>query len=74
MRASIFYLPSIGSRADIEAGYVALRPDLYQPMLRELIEQAQLGVQPHQHDAVDATVRTTNRRAFEECFQIVTSA
>lgn len=43
-------------------------------MLREPAEQAQLGDQPHQHDAGDATVRTTNRRAFEKWFQIVTSA
>ncbi|MBM3138636.1 MAG: LLM class flavin-dependent oxidoreductase [Chloroflexi bacterium] len=41
MRTSVFYLPSIGSREEIEAGMAGLRPDLYQRMLRELTEQAQ---------------------------------
>lgn len=39
----MFYLPTIGSRAEIEQGFAGLRPDLYQRMLRELTEQAQLG-------------------------------
>jgi hypothetical protein len=30
MKASIFCLPSIGSRAEIEAGMAATRPELYQ--------------------------------------------
>jgi len=43
MQTSVFYLPSIGSRAEIEQGMAGLRGDLYQTMLRELKEQAQLA-------------------------------
>ncbi len=43
MQVSIFYLPSIGSRAEIEQGMAGLRGDLYQRMLTELREQAQLA-------------------------------
>ncbi len=43
MKTSLFYLPSIGSRAEIEAGCAGLRRDLYSKMLRELSEQARLG-------------------------------
>jgi len=39
----MFYLPSIGSRSEIEAGHAGLRSDLYQRMLAELAEQARLG-------------------------------
>lgn len=41
MQTSVFYLPSIGSRAEIEQGMAGLRGDLYQRMLAELKEQAQ---------------------------------
>src|SRR5438132_7714093 len=43
MKASLFSLPSIGSRAEIERGLAGLRPDLYQRMLAELSAQAQLA-------------------------------
>ena len=43
MKVSLFYLPSVGSRAQIEQGLAGLRPELYQQMLRELSEQAKLG-------------------------------
>ncbi|MGA9865938.1 MAG: LLM class flavin-dependent oxidoreductase [Acetobacteraceae bacterium] len=43
MKASVFYLPSIGSRAEIEAGMAGMRSDLYQRMLRELSEQIRLA-------------------------------
>ncbi len=43
MQVSVFYLPSIGSRAEIEQGMAGLRGDLYQRMLAELKEQAQLA-------------------------------
>ena len=43
MRASLFYLPSVGSRAEIESGFAGLRPELYQRMLREVSGQAKLG-------------------------------
>jgi alkanesulfonate monooxygenase SsuD/methylene tetrahydromethanopterin reductase-like flavin-dependent oxidoreductase (luciferase family) len=40
MQVSVFYLPSIGSRPEIEKGMAGLRTDLYQQMLAELGEQA----------------------------------
>src|SRR5712675_566709 len=43
MKASLFYLPSIGSRAEIEAGMAGMNPDFYQRMLKELSEQIRLG-------------------------------
>jgi len=43
MQVSVFYLPSIGSRAEVEQGMAGLRTDLYQRMLEELREQAQLA-------------------------------
>jgi alkanesulfonate monooxygenase SsuD/methylene tetrahydromethanopterin reductase-like flavin-dependent oxidoreductase (luciferase family) len=43
MQVSVFYLPSIGSRGEIEQGMAGLRGDLYQKMLAELKEQAQLA-------------------------------
>jgi alkanesulfonate monooxygenase SsuD/methylene tetrahydromethanopterin reductase-like flavin-dependent oxidoreductase (luciferase family) len=43
MRTSVFYLPSIGSREEIEEGMAGLRPELYQRMLSELSEQAKLA-------------------------------
>jgi len=43
MKASLFYLPSVGSRADIEQGMAGLRGDLYQQMLREVTAEAQLA-------------------------------
>jgi alkanesulfonate monooxygenase SsuD/methylene tetrahydromethanopterin reductase-like flavin-dependent oxidoreductase (luciferase family) len=43
MKASLFYLPSIGSREEIEQGMAGLRRDLYQRMLAEIKEQAQLA-------------------------------
>ena len=30
MKVSLFYLPSLGNRAQIEAGMAGMRPDLYQ--------------------------------------------
>ena len=36
MKVSLFYLPSIGSRREIEAGMAGLRGDLYRRMLAEL--------------------------------------
>ena len=43
MKASLFYLPTVGNRAEIEAGMAGLRPDLYQRMLREVSEQVRLA-------------------------------
>ena len=43
MKVSLFYLPSAGSRADIERGMAGLRGDLYQRMLHDVGEQARLA-------------------------------
>jgi alkanesulfonate monooxygenase SsuD/methylene tetrahydromethanopterin reductase-like flavin-dependent oxidoreductase (luciferase family) len=43
MKVSLFYLPTVGSRAEIEAGRVGLSGPAYDRMLRDLSEQARLG-------------------------------
>src|SRR5208282_5954779 len=43
MKVSLFYLPSIGNRAQIEKGMVGLRGELYDQMLAELSSQAKLA-------------------------------
>ena len=43
MKTSLFYLPSVGSRTDIEQGRAGLRRELYGQMLREVTEQAKLA-------------------------------
>jgi alkanesulfonate monooxygenase SsuD/methylene tetrahydromethanopterin reductase-like flavin-dependent oxidoreductase (luciferase family) len=43
VKVSLFYLPSIGSRAEIEKGQAGLRPELYSQMLAEIGEQARLA-------------------------------
>ncbi len=43
MKVSLFYLPSVGNRAEIEKGMVGLRGDLYDQMLREVSAQAKLA-------------------------------
>ncbi|PZC49562.1 MAG: Flavin-dependent oxidoreductase, luciferase family [Chloroflexi bacterium] len=45
IETSVFYLPSSGSRAQIERGLAGLDPQIYQQMLRELGEQARLADQ-----------------------------
>lgn len=43
MKISLFYLPSIGSRAEIKHCMAGLRGDLYDRMLAEISEQARLA-------------------------------
>ncbi len=43
MKISLFYLPSIGSRAEIKKGMAGLSGDLYDRMLAEVSEQARLA-------------------------------
>jgi alkanesulfonate monooxygenase SsuD/methylene tetrahydromethanopterin reductase-like flavin-dependent oxidoreductase (luciferase family) len=43
VKVSLFYLPSIGSRAEIEMGRAGLRGDLYDRMLAEISAQARLA-------------------------------
>ena len=43
MKVSLFYLPGIGNRAQVEAGMVGLRGEVYDRMLFEISEQAKLA-------------------------------
>jgi alkanesulfonate monooxygenase SsuD/methylene tetrahydromethanopterin reductase-like flavin-dependent oxidoreductase (luciferase family) len=43
MKVSLFYLPTVGSRSEIERGRVGLRGELYDRMLAELSEEAKLA-------------------------------
>ena len=43
MQVSLFFLPSVGTREDIEQGMAGLRPELYQEMLADLSEFAKAG-------------------------------
>src|SRR5580693_1836648 len=43
MKVSLFYLPSVGSKADIEKGRVGLQGHLYDQMLHDLTGQARLA-------------------------------
>src|ERR1700758_5383681 len=43
MKASLFYLPTIASRAEIEQGMAGMNPVFYQRMLRDLSEQIRLA-------------------------------
>ena len=43
MKVSLFYLPSVGSKADIEKGRVGLQGHLYDQMLHEITRQARLA-------------------------------
>jgi alkanesulfonate monooxygenase SsuD/methylene tetrahydromethanopterin reductase-like flavin-dependent oxidoreductase (luciferase family) len=64
MKVSLFYLPGVGSREDIEAGMAGQRPELYQQMLREISEQTiiadQLG-----YDSVSFTEHHFHIEGFE---------
>src|SRR6266571_2384327 len=43
MKTSLFYLPSVGSKTEIEKGKAGLRRELYTQMLSEVSEQAKLA-------------------------------
>lgn len=43
MKVSLFYLPTVGNRAEIEKGMAGLRGDLYDQMLRDISGQAKLA-------------------------------
>jgi alkanesulfonate monooxygenase SsuD/methylene tetrahydromethanopterin reductase-like flavin-dependent oxidoreductase (luciferase family) len=64
MKTSLFYLPSVGSRTDVEAGHAGLRPELYQAMLREVGEQCRLGDQLG-YDSVSFTEHHFHVEGFE---------
>ena len=60
----MFYLPSIGSRQEIEQGMAGLRNDLYQKMLGELTEQAQAADQLG-YDSISFTEHHFHIEGFE---------
>src|SRR5215468_12577864 len=64
MKASLFYLPSIGSRAEIEAGMAGMNPHFYQRMLKELTEQIKLGDELG-YDSVSFTEHHFHIEGFE---------
>src|SRR5258708_10625150 len=43
MKVSLFYLPSVGSKSDIEKGRVGLQGHLYDQMLHDITGQARLA-------------------------------
>ena len=43
MQVSLFFLPSVGNREQIEAGMAGARPELYQEMLRDMTAFARAG-------------------------------
>src|SRR5205823_13444121 len=64
MEASLFYLPSIGNRAEIEAGMAGMNPHFYQRMLQELTEQIKLGDELG-YDSVSFTEHHFHIEGFE---------
>src|SRR5437016_10460870 len=64
MKASLFYLPSIGNRAEIEAGMAGMNPHFYQRMLQELTEQIKLGDELG-YDSVSFTEHHFHIEGFE---------
>src|SRR2546423_9520696 len=64
MKALLFYLPSIGSRAEIEAGMAGMNPHFYQRMLQELTEQIKLGDELG-YDSVSFTEHHFHIEGFE---------
>ncbi|HTY55923.1 MAG TPA: LLM class flavin-dependent oxidoreductase [Candidatus Binataceae bacterium] len=64
MKVSLFYLPSVGSKSDIEQGMVGLKGHLYDQMLREVSEQARLADQLG-YDSISFTEHHFHIEGFE---------
>src|SRR3984885_2631643 len=64
MKASLFYLPTIASRAEIEKGMAGMSPQFYQRMLKELSEQIRLGDELG-YDSVSFTEHHFHIEGFE---------
>jgi len=64
MKVSLFYLPSVGNRAQIEKGMVGLRGELYDQMLTELTEQAKLA-DALGYDSISFTEHHFHAEGFE---------
>jgi alkanesulfonate monooxygenase SsuD/methylene tetrahydromethanopterin reductase-like flavin-dependent oxidoreductase (luciferase family) len=64
LKASLLYLPTVGNRTEIEAGMAGLRGDLYQQMLREVLEQVRLADELG-YDSVSFTEHHFHIEGFE---------
>jgi alkanesulfonate monooxygenase SsuD/methylene tetrahydromethanopterin reductase-like flavin-dependent oxidoreductase (luciferase family) len=64
MKTSLFYLPGVGSRADVERGNAGLRGDLYDEMLRDVLAQCQLADELG-YDSVSFTEHHFHAEGFE---------
>src|ERR1044072_4183644 len=64
MKASLFYLPSVGTAADTEACMAGMTPHFYQRMLGELSEQIKLGDELG-YDSVSFTEHHFHIEGFE---------
>jgi alkanesulfonate monooxygenase SsuD/methylene tetrahydromethanopterin reductase-like flavin-dependent oxidoreductase (luciferase family) len=64
MKVSMFYLPSTGTRAEIERGMAGTRPELYRRMLEDIAEQVRLGDELG-YDSVSFTEHHFHIEGFE---------
>src|SRR5437764_15377308 len=64
MKVSLFYLPSVGSRSEIEQRMVGLRGDLYGRTLRDISEQARLA-DDLGYDSISFTEHHFHAEGFE---------
>jgi alkanesulfonate monooxygenase SsuD/methylene tetrahydromethanopterin reductase-like flavin-dependent oxidoreductase (luciferase family) len=64
MKVSLFYLPSVGNRAQIEQGMIGLRGELYDQMLSELSAQARLA-DALGYDSISFTEHHFHAEGFE---------
>ena len=64
MKVSLFYLPIVGTRADIMAGMAGTRGELYQTMLHDISAQARLGDELG-YDSISFTEHHLHIEGFE---------
>jgi len=64
MKVSLFYLPIVGTRADIMAGMAGTRGELYQTMLHDVSAQARLGDELG-YDSISFTEHHLHIEGFE---------
>ncbi len=64
MKTSLFYLPGVGTRPQVEAGHAGLDGDLYDVMLREVLGQCQLA-DDLGYDSVSFTEHHFHGEGFE---------
>jgi alkanesulfonate monooxygenase SsuD/methylene tetrahydromethanopterin reductase-like flavin-dependent oxidoreductase (luciferase family) len=64
MKVSLFYLPTVGNRAQIEQGMAGLRGELYDQMLADVTAQAQLA-DALGYDSISFTEHHFHAEGFE---------